>query len=200
MVKDHPFKFIFFYISKFPVRHSQATMTAGLLSWEGGAYPCLNLKAWNSRLLLAFFEVILGSLKHRTDLTPALQKELTLASAAATAMISLLDTMETSPRYLLEEQASKMHSACVTFLSLYQLLAVHSLGTQCPRWKATPKFHALLHLCEDQCQSLQNMRAWHCFTDEDYVGIFKQLVLQCPKELLEFRCITRMLLRLRAMH
>ena len=184
------------------MRHSQATMTAGLLSWEGGAYPCLNLKAWNSRLLLAFFEVVLASLKGRTDLdlTPALQKELTLASAAATAMVSLLDTMERSPRFLSEEQASSMHLACTTFLNLYQLLAAHSLVTQCPRWKATPKFHAMLHLCEDQCQGLQNMRAWHCFTDEDYVGVFKQLVLQCPKELLEFRCITRMLLRLRAMH
>ena len=177
-------------------------MTAGQLSWEGGAYPCLNFKAWNSRLLLAFFEVVLASLKARPDLdlTPALRKELTLASGAATAMVSLLDTMETSPRYLSQEQASRMHTACTTFLSLYQLLAAHSLVSQRPRWKATPKFHAMLHLCEDQCHSLLNMRTWHCFADEDYVGIFKQLVLQCPKELLEFRCITRMLLRLKAMH
>ena len=57
----------------------------------------------------------------------------------------------------------------------------------------------MFHIVEDQCQTLLNARTFHTFVDEDFVGLFKNLVLQVPKEMLEYRCLTRFLLRLRAM-
>ena len=173
-------------------------MPPGLLAFEGGAYPALNLKAWNGRLMTSFFDIVLKAVLNN-GVPDRFQREVKLASAACNSMLAFLHCMETSPRYLSAEQATKMYQAVTTFLALYQLLAAHSLATGIPRWKATPKFHLLLHVVEEQCQTLRNSRAWHCFLDEDYIGQIKRLVIQCPKDMLEFRCLTRTLLRLHAM-
>ena len=68
--------------------HSHVTMTSRMLGFEGGAYPSLNLKAWNSRLLVVFFEVVSKELVARDAGAgnEVLHKELTLPSAATTAM------------------------------------------------------------------------------------------------------------------
>ncbi|CAE7576742.1 unnamed protein product, partial [Symbiodinium sp. KB8] len=181
-------------------QHSQSTMTAGMLTFEGGTYPSLNLKAYNGRLFLQYFNIVLrATLAAATDLESALAKELQLASSACTALCSFLDVMERSPRQLLPEQAEKMHSAVVLFVKLYQILVLHShrRGTA-PRWKVVPKFHSLLHVAEDQRKELINGRCYNTFLDEDYVGVFKLLCVQAPKNMLEFRCLTRYYLRVKA--
>ena len=106
-------------------------MTGGLLSWEGNAFPRLDLKAWNSRLFTAFFYVVLQHLQ-KPDAVPTgmdqlLRKELRLAFGSTNAMASFLNQMEQSPRYLNEAQATGMASACSTFLSLIEILALVSL-------------------------------------------------------------------------
>ena len=179
-------------------------MSSGMLSFEsgGGAFPCLSLKAWNGRLMVAFFQVVLQTLCSSRHLQPedeSLKEELVLASAATTAVTALLHHMETSPRYLTEQQAALMKEACTTYLRLYQVLAFKSAERRWCRWKAIPKMHLLLHLVEDQCKCKYNMRFFGCFQDEDFVGQFKLLVAEVPKELLEYRCMTRFLLRLEAM-
>ncbi|CAE7291040.1 unnamed protein product [Symbiodinium microadriaticum] len=187
---------------RFP-RHSQATMTGGLLSWEGGTYPRLDLKGWNTRLFTAFFYVVLNRLQQDTDRTdgmpPLLLKELRLAFGAVNAIAAFLDTMERSPRYLSEAQALSMSKACSTFLSLCEILALLSIQRQVPRWKAVPKHHAFKHLAEDQVLTKLNCRFFHSFVDEDFIGFWKGLVQAAPKELLEFRCLTRYLLRLKVL-
>ena len=175
-------------------------MTAGQLTFEGGAYPCLNFKAWNSRLVVLFFEVVLRDLCQSSIdqvLDPTLKEELEVASACATAMCAFLDTMEQSGRYLSKEQAESMHRSCCLFLDLYQVLVLLSQRRKQPRWKGIPKHHSWLHLCEDQISSLLNCRMCHSFVDEDFIGVWKKLVLAVPKPLLEYRCLCRYLLRLR---
>ena len=179
-------------------------MSSGMLSFEsgGGAFPCLSLKAWNGRLMVVFFQVVLQTLCSSRHLQPedeSLKEELGLASAATTAVTALLHHMETSPRYLTEQQAALMKEACTTYLRLYQVLAFKSAELRWCRWKAIPKMHLLLHLVEDQCKCKYNMRFFGCFQNEDFVGQFKLLVAEVPKELLEYRCMTRFLLRLEAM-
>ena len=174
-------------------------MNAGLMSYEGSAYPCLNVKAWNGRCLLIFFSVVLGVLKSTPGWPEALGEELRLADAATTALASYLHETECAGRYLSRDEAWKMRKAVETYLSLVQVLALCSLRRKIPRWKCVPKHHMMFHIVEDQCQTLLNARTFHTFVDEDFVGLFKNLVLQVPKEMLEYRCLTRFLLRLRAM-
>ena len=174
-------------------------MNGGLLSFEGSAYPSLQLKAWNGRVMTAFFSIVLKALDGKEGLADGdLKQELHVATAATTAIASFLHEMETSPWFLTAEQANRMRTAIETYLSLIQVLALISHKRQKPRWKCVPKHHSLLHLIEDQSSSLINMRAYHTFLDEDFVGVFKALAQQVPKELLEYRCMTRYLLRLKA--
>ena len=174
-------------------------MNSGLLAWEGSAYPSLQLKAWNGRVMTAFFAVVLKALDSREGVADGdLKEEVKLASAATTAIASFLHSMETSPWFLTADQANSMRVAVETYLNLIQVLALLSHRRQKPRWKCVPKHHSMVHLIEDQSKSLINMRAYHTFLDEDFVGVFKALAQQVPKELLEYRCMTRYLLRLKA--
>ncbi|CAE7666714.1 unnamed protein product, partial [Symbiodinium sp. CCMP2592] len=143
------------------LQHSQAMMTGGLLSWEGGAFPRLDLKAWNSRLMTAFFHIVLRQLQDQAFSDESLHKEIRLAFGLTNAMITFIDTMERSPRYLTSQQAQVMHSACSTYLQLSEVIALVAQQRDRARWKV------------------------------DFVGFWKTLVQAVPKELLEFRCLTR---------
>ncbi|CAE7674088.1 unnamed protein product [Symbiodinium sp. CCMP2592] len=174
-------------------------MTGGLLSWEGGAFPRLDLKAWNSRLMTAFFHIVLRQLQDQAFSDESLHKEIRLAFGLTNAMITFIDTMERSPRYLTSQQAQVMHSACSTYLQLSEVIALVAQQRDRARWKVVPKHHTFRHIAEDQLSCLYNYRHCHCFLDEDFVGFWKTLVQAVPKELLEFRCLTRWLLRLKVM-
>ena len=113
-------------------------MNAGLMSYEGSAYPCLNVKAWNGRCLLIFFFVVLGVLKSTPGWPEALGEELRLADAATTALASYLHETECAGRYLSRDEAWKMRKAVETYLSLVQVLALCSLRRKIPRWKCVP--------------------------------------------------------------
>ena len=179
-------------------RHSQATLTSGMLGFEGGAYPSLNLKAWNSRLFVVYFEIVLRELVDSgagAD-EELLHKELKLASAATTAMCAFLHGMESSPRYLTDEQCRFMHDSMQAFLELYEVLIGTSNARGTARWKAVPKHHSAWHLVEEMDRTHYNVRFYHSFADEDYIGQWKSLVQSVPKDLLEYRCLTRYLLRL----
>ncbi|CAE7508782.1 unnamed protein product [Symbiodinium sp. CCMP2592] len=180
------------------LKHSQATMTSGMLGFEGGAYPSLNLKAWNSRLFVVFFEVVLKELVARDTAAgnELLCKELKLASAATTAMCAFLAGMEASPRYMSDEQCRYLHESMQSFLELYEVLIATSLARGTARWKAVPKHHLAWHLVEEMDRSHYNVRFYHSFIDEDYIGQWKLLAQSVPRDLLEYRCLTRYLLRL----
>ena len=171
-----------------------------MLGYEGGAFPSLNLKAWNTRLFVVFFEIVLRELLDTAAGADdeLLCKELKVASAATTAMCAFLHCMESSPRYLSGEQAGEMRESMQTFLNLYEVLIATSQSRGTARWKAVPKHHAAWHLVEEMDRTHYNCRHYHSFLDEDFIGQWKQLVQSVPKDLLEYRCLTRYLLRLGA--
>ena len=176
-------------------------MPAGLLTYEGGIYPCLNLKAYNGRLFLMFFQVVLSAslAAMGPQLTDAMKTELELASGMVTALTVFFHRMEVAGRYLLEQEASALMDATTTFLQLYGVLALHAWRHSVRRWKATPKFHMLRHLAEDMLTTRINARTFHCYIDEDFIGHWKKLAVVVPRELMEFRMLTRYLLRLKAL-
>ena len=177
-------------------------MPSGLLSYEGGVYPCLNLKAYNGRLFLMFFQVVLCACIAAIgpQLTESMKTELELASAMVTALTVFFHRMEAAGRYLSEQEASGLMEATTTFLQLYGLLALRAVRQGIARWKATPKFHMLRHLAEDMVSTRINCRSFHCYIDEDFIGHWKKLAVAVPRELMEFRMLTRYLLRLKALH
>ena len=128
-----------------------------------------------------------------------LRKEIQLAFGITNAMVAFLDRMERASRYLTGDQANEMFDACTTFLSLNEILAKVSHDRGVSRWKIVPKHHSLKHLSEDQVRTHLNCRHFHCFIDEDFIGFWKGLVQAVPKELLEFRGLTRYLLRLKVL-
>ena len=175
-------------------------MTGGLLAWEGGAYPSLNLKAYNGRLFVMFFEIVLRRLvsDESLQIDDMLRKELELASGATTALAMFFHVMECSGRYLKEEQAASMEQACCTYLDLSNILALHSIKRLTPRWKAVPKHHFFKHMSENMVQCLYNCRYYQSYFDEDFIGRWKLLCQKVPKGLMELRLLTRYLLRLKA--
>ena len=177
-------------------------MPAGLLTYEGGVYPCLNLKAYNGRLFLMFFQVVLSACLAAIgpQLTDSMKNELEIASATITALTAFFHRMESAGRYLSEQEASAIMEAITTFLQLYGLLALHAMRHSVARWTATPKFHMLRHMGEDMLTTRINCRSFHCFIDEDFIGHWKKLAIAVPRELMEFRMLTRYLLRLKALH
>jgi hypothetical protein len=76
-------------------------------------------------------------------------------------------------------------------------LAIIGLCKGINRWRLQPKLHCLVHISEDHRIFLVNARTYHCFIDEDFVGLVKRLALKCHRgDLLELRILLRWLLRI----
>ena len=158
----------------------------------------MTVKAWNGRLLRIFIDRCLEA-KIRNVRVAGEQPsvELLNASLATKGLCKWFDLVERSPRYLQQSVADEMFDAGQVFLKTYLRLALHSLIEKSQRWKFLPKLHSFMHLCEDVKSSLHNCRFFHCFRDEDFVGLCKRLAVRVHKgPLFEYRIMTRWLLRL----
>ena len=178
------------------LRHSQGYLTAGMLHAEG--FPCLTIKAFNGRLMVVFLDLSLAAfIKKTRDSGGAPSAEVLNASIATRAICMWFDAVERGGRYLSQSEANDIYKYGLSFLKAYQRLAVTAVLTQSRRWKYLPKLHIFHHLCLDMKGSLLNCRHFHCFKDEDNVGLVKRLAVRVHKgPLFEFRILTRWLLRL----
>lgn len=178
------------------VRHSQGYVTVGML--HADTFPCLTLKAFNGRLIVIFLDLCLRTYIQNTrggGMDPSM--ETINASAACQAICFWFDCVERAGRYLTQEQANRIYHHGLTFLCAYQRLGVDSVLAGTKRWKYLPKLHIFKHLNEDMISDLLNCRHFHCFRDEDHIGLLKRLAVKVHKgPLFEFRILTRWLLRL----
>ena len=110
----------------------------------------------------------------------------------------VFDRAENAPRLLSELQAREIYDAAKTFLKMYAELMKLSIRRERPRYKIIPKFHVLWHIVSDVWECRLNCRHFHCFLDEDYMGQMKSMTERLPKIGLEYRLLTRWLLRLGA--
>ena len=124
--------------------------------------------------------------------------EVRLATATASAMCVCLDRIERFGRYLTRNEAKQIKEAMDGFVFGYCKLATLNVQCRTPRWKLIPKLHVMRHMAEDAEKHLYNPKYHHTFKDEDTVGLLKHLCVAVHKGgLLEFRVLTRWLLRLR---
>ena len=74
-------------------------------------------------------------------------------------------------RHMTEEQHENMSTAIEHAPLTYNALADKAIRRGIRRWKVLPKFHAFTHYYS----SKTNLRAVHCYLDEDFVGRLKKL-------------------------
>lgn len=162
------------------------------------AFPCLTLKAYNGRVFAIFLEVCLESqiqsLRRNNLLVDV---ELLNASVALKALCAWFDILERSPRFMNQADADSTFGFGMKFVKTYERLAILSVMRNSRRWKFIPKLHIYVHLLEDVKHTRANCRFFHCFRDEDFMGLCKRLALRVHKgPLFEYRILTRYLLRL----
>lgn len=173
-------------------RHSQGFISTGMLHVSDG-FPNLTCKAWNGQILLFYFDSCMNVLqqRHRDD------EEIHLAFLATRAMVCWFDRLARYGRYLNDFESRDIASYGFTFLRWYQKLAYMGTLRNSGRWKLLPKHHPFRHMQEDMVRHRYNYRYVHTFKDEDHIGILKKLALRVSKsDLMEFRVLTRFLLRL----
>ena len=155
-------------------------------------YPALSAKAYNGRVFLVFLTVCVETLITRTGG----DEELSLALSTCKAFSVIFDRMERAGRYLTDLQARELHDAFMHTVCGYQKLALLCLRKGISRFKIVPKIHCMVHLAEDAKNYKYNCRYFHCFKDEDNIGLLKKLAVKVAKPLMEWRILLRWQLRL----
>lgn len=167
-------------------------MNSGILNTADG-YPTLCCKAFNGRLLLIFLDRCCHALAERVRDDP----ELSNCCVAVRSLTMWFDIMERSGRYLDANQRFHLHSVGIKFVRVLERLAVLALLDGQARWRLQPKLHTFIHICEDSLWYGYNPRFYHCYIDEDHIGLTKRLALKVHRgNLMELRMLCRWLLRL----
>ncbi|CAE7468247.1 unnamed protein product [Symbiodinium microadriaticum] len=180
--------------------HSINTITPGMLhdsTSDAGDHPVLTLKAWNSRVWLAYMDHCMGQ-QHETNLAAGIQdREMLLAVAATRNLLLWFCEQEAANQlYLTESEAETIYKHAMEYLKYAQALAQHASDAGVLRWKILPKHHAYLHLAENVLVDRWNPRGFHAFMDEDTVLQWKRLAVQMPSTAMEERLLMRYLIRL----
>ena len=103
---------------------------------------------------------------------------------------------ELYPRYLNDAQASHLHDLGMQCIHLYNFSAAVAATQGRLRWHVLPKLHIFHHMILDLPLNFQNVRAFHCFSGEDYMGFLKQICLStCTASNMEKRVLKRALLK-----
>ena len=166
-------------------------MHSGLLNTTDG-YPTLCVKAYNGRILLIFIDRALHSLSETTQ-----NGEICNACVSARTLCAWFDLVERSPRFLDRPTRIELHRLGMKFVMTLDRLARLALLNDISRWRLQPKVHPFVHLAEDHLWHGVNCRTFHCYIDEDHVGLCKRLCQKVHRgDLMELRVICRWLLRL----
>ena len=105
-----------------------------------GNFPCLTLKAYNSRVWLAYMDVCFEEIFAKSPDNV----EIKLAFMAIRHLVRWHHLMETAPRrYVSAGQAAAMFDAGIRFLRVSQLLVHWAASNNLLRWKVIPKHHVL---------------------------------------------------------
>ena len=160
----------------------------------GSTAPELTLKAYHSRVFLAFLAVTCETaVASQPDDT-----ELLLCLGATSALAQWHLYLERCPRYLTEEQTSEMMRLSLKFLTVYKTLAIRHALARSLRFPMKPKLHSFQELNLQMMRERYNVRYLHTYRDEDMIGQTKAIVRAVHKDLLELRTLCRLSLRLAA--
>jgi hypothetical protein len=87
------------------------------------------------------------------------------------------DILSEGDRFLSNAQKDELSRLGALFLTLYGDLSKEAVTNGVRAWKLTPKFHAMIHICEQQ--AFLNPRFSWTYRDEDFQRLLKQIAVQC---------------------
>ena len=105
---------------------------------------------------------------------------------------------ESFPQYLSAEQAQEMSETGTDALTLYLAASAQAVSMSTFAWLVIPKMHVFDHICQDTVRDLYNVRWFHNFGGEDFMGILKTLCCICAGRGMATKVLRRTLLRLAA--
>ena len=172
------------------VGHCVPTFTSGMISMaskKGGAsrkVPEWKCKAHNCRLVAMWLSYYTDDMLHIP--------EMLLANVALRMVTRFFGAMERHGRFLSQENAEAMKKDGLGFLAAYAACHKWALEKDLPHFPMKPKFHAFAHMVYD-LEGCENPRFFHCFGDEDYMGVVAAIAKGCHRKTFPKRGMQRLL-------
>ena len=82
-------------------------------------------------------------------------------------------------RFLSDDAKHELPRLGRSLCNMYAVFAAEAVATLARTWKATPKVHIFLHLCELQAVQYGNPRFYWVYADEDIVGKIVTVAESC---------------------
>ena len=103
--------------------------------------------------------------------------------------------MELNGRFLDPYAATSMQQDGFGFLAAYAACHKWALEKDLPHFLMKPKYHAFVHMVYD-LQKLENPKYFHCFGDEDYMGVIAKIAKGCHRKVYPTRAMQRLVVRI----
>ena len=114
---------------------------------DAGDHPVLTLKAWNSRIWLAYMDHCIEKQLEKNQAAGVQDREMLLAMAATRNLLLWFCEQEAADQlYLTESQAATIHAHACEYLKYAQALAQYASAAGALQWKILPKHHDPLSL------------------------------------------------------
>ena len=172
------------------IKHCVPIFTAGIISMatkKGGAsqkVPEWKCKAHNCRLVALWLSYYTVDMLHLPGMM--------LANVALGNLTRFFSGMEKHGRFLTTADAEAMKNDGFGFLAGYAACHKWALEQELPHFPMRPKFHAFCHMVYD-LENLENPRFFHCFGDEDYMGVVSAIAKGCHRRTFPKRGMQRLL-------
>jgi len=172
------------------ISHCVPIFTPGIISMaskKGGAskkVPEWKCKAHNCRIVAMWLSFYTEEMLH----VPGMM----LANVALRNLTRFFGGMERHGRFLTTEDAEAMKKDGFGFLAGYAACHKWALERELPHFPMKPKFHAFAHMVYD-LDFLENPKFYHCFGDEDYMGVVAAIAKGCHRRTFPKRGMQRLL-------
>ena len=150
--------------------------------WVHGQYPNISsehAKAASLRRMLPWVASVAQGRSGTSEVA-------TLRATCLTELAALDQLYDRQPRFLSAAQEAQAQEHCAKALkALLELCCKQPTGP----WRLVPKAHALHHIAMHS--AMGNPRVAHCYQDEDFIGVVKQLYAACHGRTAPLRSLQR---------
>ena len=144
--------------------------------WKCKAHNCRIVSLWLSCYTLGMTHI----------------PEMMLASAALRSVSRFFAAMEREGRFLSASTAESMKQDGLGFLAAYAACHKWAGEKDLPHFPMKPKYHAFAHMVYD-LDNLENPKYFHCYGDEDYMGVIAGITKGCHRKSFTTRAMQRLL-------
>lgn len=156
------------------VNCSQPVFSTLRLHYGGFEFPFLAAKAWNSRCVSAWqADVVAAMCSDGLDAEQA--DTLSLLKSITYGIHAFYTGQEHGGRFLSQSEADIIKCAFYKSVKAFKKIAIRRNQAGFRLWPLKPKWHALAHIADDLSSGArENPRTFHCFRDEDVMGLVKK--------------------------